>query len=127
MQAQLILVVRDAAAGAAHGEARAQNHRVPELCHNGQRVLDAIRVVAAGRLDAELGHALVEQLPVLAALDGLKIAADHLDAVHVQDAGFGQLDRGVEAASARPRWAEARPGFSRAITRSMNSAVMGST
>ena len=96
-QAQLLLVVRDATAGAAHGEARAQNHRIPELFHDGQRVLNAIRIIAAGRFDAKLRHALVEQLTVLAALDGFKVATDHLDAVFLQDAGFGQLNRRVQA------------------------------
>ena len=96
-QAQLLLVVRDAAASAAHGEARAQNHRISELFHDGQRILDAIRIIAAGRFDAKLCHALVEQLTVLAAVDGIKVATDHLNAVFLQNAGFGQLNRGVQA------------------------------
>ena len=87
--------MRDTAAGAAHGEARAQNHRIPELFHDGQSVLDAIRIIAAGCFDAKLRHALVEQLTVLATVDGLKVATDHLDAVILKNAGFGQLNRGV--------------------------------
>ena len=50
-QAQLVLVVRDAAAGAAHGEARAQHDRVTQARHDFERVVDGIGVAAARRFD----------------------------------------------------------------------------
>ena len=95
-QAQLVFGVRDAAAGAAHGEAGAQHHGVPKRLGDGQRVFNGVRVAAARRFDAQLGHAVVEQLAVFAALDGVKVAADHFHAVLVQHAGFGQLNGGVQ-------------------------------
>ena len=55
-----------------------------------------VGIIAAGRFDAKLRHALVEQLAVLAAVDGFKVATDHLDAVFLKNAGFGQLNRGVQ-------------------------------
>ncbi len=96
-QAQLLLVMRDAAAGAAHGEARAQHDRIAEARNDVEGVLDRVGVAAAGSFNAQLGHAVVEQLAIFAALDGVQVAADHLDAVLFQDAALGKLDRGVQA------------------------------
>ena len=51
---------------------------------------------AAGGFAADLGDDVLEPLPVLAALDGLEVGADQLDAVALQRAVLVQRDRGVE-------------------------------
>ena len=48
-------------------------------------------------LDAEVGHALIEEFAVLAALDDVHIAADQLHAVAFEHAGFGQFHGRVQA------------------------------
>ena len=100
---ELLGRVGDAAARAAERVGGAQDDGVSELADDALRVLDRVRVAGSRRLDAQLGHAVVEQLAVLAALDGRQIAADHLDAVLVEDALLRQLDRGVEAGLAAQR------------------------
>ncbi len=50
----------------------------------------------AGPAGAGQRHDLLEQLPVLAAPDGVDVGADQLDAVLVQHAGLVQRDRGVQ-------------------------------
>ena len=103
---QLGRVVRDAAARAAQRERGAQHHGVAELGHDGLGAGDGIGVAGARRLDAKLRHALVELLAVLAALDGLEVAADHLHAVLGQDAGARELDGRVEPGLAAQRGQE---------------------
>ena len=51
----------------------------------------------------EVGHALVEEFAVLAALDSGQVAADHLDAVLVERAVLCQLDGGVQTGLAAQR------------------------
>ena len=86
-RAQLLHVVDQAAAGAAHGVGRADDHRVAQLGGNGLGLLHAVGGLALGHLDAQAGHGLLEGEPVLAALDGVEAHADDLDAVLVQDPG----------------------------------------
>ena len=100
---ELGLVVGHAAAGATHGEARAQHARIARGFHDLERVLDRVGVTGAGDLEAELGHGLVEELAVLATLDRGEVAADHLDAVTLEHAGLRQLDGGVETGLAAER------------------------
>jgi hypothetical protein len=48
------------------------------------------------RAEADLGHRLLELLAVLGLVDGLARGADHLDAVLLQHAVLGQVERAVE-------------------------------
>ena len=100
---ELVHVVRDAAAGTAERERRAAHHGKAQLSDDRFGVFHGVGVAAARDLDAEFLHALVEELPVLAALDGGKVAADHFDAVLVKDAGFREGDGGVQARLAAER------------------------
>ena len=100
---ELGLVVRDAAARTAHREARTQDARVARGLDDVERVFNGIGVPGTGDLQADLGHGLVEELAVLAALDGIQVATDHLDAVFLQHAGAGELNRGVQAGLAAER------------------------
>ena len=94
---ELILVARDAAAGAAHGERRAQYHGEPELAGDAQGVFHGVGVAGPRDLDAEVGHALVEEFAVLAALDDVHVAADELYAIALEHAGLGQFHGRVQA------------------------------
>ncbi len=100
--AQLVLVVGEAGAGAAHGEGGADDDRVAaEGVDPGDDLVHGVADDRAGGLAvADLGvdgldHAL-EQLAVLALVDRLDVGADQLDAVLLQRAGAVQGDRGVE-------------------------------
>ncbi len=100
---KLVHVVRDAAAGTAERERRAAHHGKAQLGDDRFGVLHGVGVAAARNLDAKLLHALVEQLAVLAALDGGKVAADHFDAVLVKHARLRQGDGGVQTGLAAER------------------------
>ena len=100
---ELLVGVRDAAAGATEGKARAQHAGVAHALGDGLGVGHAIGIARACDLQANLGHGLVKELTVLAALDGGKVAADHLDAVFIERASLCQLDGGVQAGLAAQR------------------------
>ena len=101
-RAQLLHVVAEAAARAAHRVGGAHDHGVADLLVDELHGrLDGVDDAAAGRLDAELRHRLLEHLAVLAALDGVQVHADHLHAVLVQDAllreARGKIEAGLPA------------------------------
>ena len=100
---EFLVGVRDAAAGAAEGKARTQHAGVAHALGDGLGVCHAVGVARARDLQADLGHGLVKEFAVLAALDGGQVAADHLDAVLVQRTVLRQLDGGVEAGLAAQR------------------------
>ncbi|GAA3421680.1 hypothetical protein GCM10018952_69180 [Streptosporangium vulgare] len=100
--AQSLLVVREARADPAHGEGGAHHQRVAQLAGGGQALVHGVADERARRLGVEaalggdLGHDALEQLAVLARLDGVDVGADQLDLVALQDPGLVQGDRGVE-------------------------------
>ena len=95
---QVVVVVGDAAAGAAQGEGRADDHGVaPELVHAGLALGDGVRDSRLGHVEAAVLHGRGEQLAVLAGLDGVDVAADNLDAVLLEHAGVREGDGAVEA------------------------------
>ena len=79
-----------------------------------------------GTSAADRLHDLLELQPVLAALDGLDVGADQLDAVALQHAVLVQRDRGVQRGLPAQGGQDARPGRSAAMTCSTNSGVIGS-
>ena len=100
---ELLVGMRDAAAGTAEGKARAQHAGIPQALGDGLGVGDAIGIARARDLQANLGHGLVKELSVLATLDSGQVAADHLDAVLVQRSVLCQLDGGVQTGLAAQR------------------------
>ncbi len=100
---QVGLVVGDARAGAAHGERRPHDDRVAEVLDGREAVVHRVADHAArATLGARRrGDDLLEHLAVLAALDGLDVGADELDAVLLEDAvgvqGHGAVERGLPA------------------------------
>ena len=94
---QFFHIVYQTAAGAAHGVCRAQNHRIPQLVGDGQRLFHTVSHLAAGHLDAQTVHGFLKFNPILAALDGVHLHADHLHAVLVQDSLRRQLGAQVQS------------------------------
>ena len=91
------MVVGDAAARAAERKRRPEHDRITELPDDRLGIGNGIGVTRPSGLDAELGHAVVEQLAVFPAFDRLKVAADHLDAVLLEHARTRKVDRRIEA------------------------------
>ena len=100
---ELLVGVRDAAAGAAEGKARTQHAGIAHALGDSLGVGHAVGIARARDLQADLGHGLVKELAVLAALDSGQVAADHLDAVLVERAVLCQLDGGVQTGLAAQR------------------------
>ena len=100
---ELLVSMSDAATGAAEGKARAQYAGIAHALGDGLGVGHAVGIARARDLQADLGHGLVKELAVLAALDGGKVTADHLDAVLVERTVFRQLDGGVQTGLAAQR------------------------
>ena len=100
---ELLVGVSDAAAGAAEGKARTQYARISHALGDGLGVCHAVGIARARDLQADLGHGLVKELAVLAALDSGQVAADHLDAVLVERAVLCQFDGGVQTGLAAQR------------------------
>ena len=93
---QLLLVVRDAGAEASHGEARAHHQRVSEFGGDGVHFLHGVGNFGARGFGARLVDDLLEQLAVLAAVDGVKGGADQLDVVLLEHTGLAERHRGVQ-------------------------------
>ena len=100
---ELLVGVSDAAAGAAEGKARAQYAGIAHALGDSLGVGHAVGIARARDLQANLGHGLVKELSVLAALDGGQVAADHLDAVLVERTVLCQLDGDVQTGLAAQR------------------------
>ena len=83
------------------------------------------------RLATDFGDDVLELLPVLAALDGLEVGADQLDAVAVQDAvlvqGDGGVQRGLSAEGGQHGVDRLPRAACWAITFSTKAGVIGST
>ena len=100
---ELLVGMRDAAAGATEGKARAQYAGISHALGDSLGVGHAVGIARARNLQADLGHGLVKEFAVLAALDSGQVAADHLDAVLVERAVLCQLDGGVQTGLAAQR------------------------
>ena len=100
---ELLVGMRDAAAGTAEGKARAQHAGVTHALGDGLGVRHAVGIARARDLQADLGHGLVKEFAVLAALDSGQVAADHLDAVLVERAVLCQFNSGVKTGLATQR------------------------
>ena len=93
---EFLAVVGDAAAGAAEGEAGADDGGQAGGGERGARFLQRMRDGGARRFDADRGHRIAELQPVLGAFDHLGAGADQFDVVACQRAGARKLHGGVE-------------------------------
>ncbi len=94
---ELLAVVADAAAGAAHGEGGADDEgEAADLFGDLAGFVDVVGDTGAGHVEADLLHGFLEELAVFALPDGFGVGADHLDVVLLQDAGVEEGHGGVE-------------------------------
>ena len=89
--AQLVHVVDQAAACAAHGISGTDNHRIAELLRDGFGFLHRISGLGTRHFDAQAIHGLLEGDAVLPALDGIHLHADDLHVILLQNARLRQL------------------------------------
>ncbi len=93
---ELALVVSYPAAGAAEGEARADDRRQPGVLEHRESLVHRVRQAAAGAFEADLVHRLAEALAVLGLVDRVGVGTDHLHAEPVERAVVVQRQRAVE-------------------------------
>ena len=93
---QVSLGVGHAAAGAAQGEAGANDHGQANVVGNLARLVQRVGDARLRALEANLLHGLGKELAVLARLDGVKVAANDLHAVLLKHAGVTQGDGAVQ-------------------------------
>ena len=101
---QFLLAVGHAAASAAHGERRANQNGIANLRGKFNRLLHAAHNPTLRRLQADLGHGVLEQLTVFGQLDAIQRRANQFDLVSVQNAPLLKLNGQVERRLAADRW-----------------------
>ena len=89
-------VVRDAAAGAAHGERRTDDDREAQALLHAPRLFQRMRHARTGRCQADACHRVLELGAVFGLVDGFRRGADQLDAVFGQHAVVMQIQRAVQ-------------------------------
>ena len=94
---QLFAVLADAAAGAAHGEGRADNDRITDHFGKIQGIVQVLNHLGGDDGLVQLLHGIFEELTVLGTVDGLRLAGQQTDAAAVQEAVAGQFHRKVQA------------------------------
>ena len=104
-----LAIVGDAAAGAAHGEGRADDRGQADVLERGERLRQRLDLMRARRLETDPGHRLAKQLPILGLVDGGGRRADHLDVKSVEHAHFPQRQRAVEGGLAAHRRQQRKP------------------
>ncbi len=62
-----------------------------------QSLLDIVHQLRLRHFQADLAHRILEQQTVFGFLDRFDLGADQLDAVLVQHARFGQIDRQIQS------------------------------
>ena len=83
--AQLFQIINDAAASAAHGIGRPDDHRITKLGRNFFRLFDRNSRFAFGHFNAELVHSFFKSDPVFAPFNGIHLNTDHLHMVLLQN------------------------------------------
>ncbi len=94
---QLLLVVYQSAASAAHGIGRTQDNRISKTRRDSFGFFNAVGQLAAGHFDTQLGHGLLEGVSVLAALDSVQVHPNNLDVKLIEYPRLGQLRRQIQA------------------------------
>ncbi len=100
---ELLAVVGDAAAGAAQGEAGADDHREVQQARDLHRRLETVGDEAGRHGHVDAFHRLLEQLAVLGELDRLEARAQQAHAVFLRDAFLPHARRQVQPRLAAER------------------------
>ena len=93
---QLFAVVGDAAAGAAEGEAGADDDRETNFSGEFEAVFQIVDQRGFRDVEADLLHGVFEEEAVFGFLDGFDVGADQLDVVFVENAAVGKFDGEIE-------------------------------
>ena len=93
---EFFLVIGDAAAGAAHGEGRADDRRQLDVIQRDHRFFQGRHLLGPRAFQADFVHRLAEPLAVFRLVDHVGLRADHLHAQQLQDAAFFQRKRRVQ-------------------------------
>ena len=102
---ELLAIVGDAAPGAAQGEGGADDEReTGDLLGNVARLGQGMGGAADRHVQPDGNHQVFEHLPVLTALDGRGVGADHFHAVFFKDAVAEQGHGGVQGGLAAQGW-----------------------
>lgn len=94
---QLLGIVDQPSAGTSHGVGRPYNNRVSEICCHNFCVFQSVDRGAPGNLDSQGVHGLLEDDPILAALDGVELHSNDFDLELIQNTCPGQFKAQVEA------------------------------
>ena len=89
-------VVGNAAAGAAHRETGADDHRKADVRLDLARLIHRVRHRRTGRAESNLGHRIAKLLAILRQIDRLFIGADQFHAVFLENPVFGQIQCAIE-------------------------------
>ena len=100
---EFVLVVRDAAARPAHRERRPDDRRQAHLRQRLAGGFDRLDDVTLADVQPDLFHRLFEPIAGLGLVDHVGVGGDHLDAVLLQHAVFGQCHREVQPRLAAQR------------------------
>ncbi len=101
---ELLAVVGDAAAGAAHGEGRADDGGEADGGLHLQRLFHAVGNGRARHVQTDAGHGLAETFAILGLVDGVTGGADHFHAVLFEHALAGQIQSAVEGGLPAHGW-----------------------
>ncbi len=93
---ELLTVVGDAAAGAAHGEGRPDDAGEADLVQYAVGFVHVVRDAGHRAGQADVTHGLVEARTVFGLVDGIGVGTDHLDAEFLQHAVLFQVQRAVQ-------------------------------
>ncbi len=94
---QFFFIIYEAAAGTAHGIGGTEDDRITKPVGDRQGFLHTVGHFTAGHLDAQLVHCLLKLNAVLAALDGIRLNADDLDTVLIQNSFLVQLRAQIQS------------------------------
>ena len=94
--AELLDVVGDAAADAAHRERRPDDRREADLVDQRDRFVERLRDTTLRRREADLFHRVLEEQAVFGHLDRIDLRANQLDVVFLEDAALGERDGEVQ-------------------------------
>ena len=93
---KFVAIIRDTAAGAAHGEAWANNRWQARTFKHLERFFHRMRDARPRRFQTDFGHGVAELDPVFGLVDGFGIGADHFNAIFRQRAVVEQSQSHVQ-------------------------------
>ena len=94
---QLLAVLADAAAGAAHREGRADDDGIADDLGKIQRIVQILNDLRGDDGLVQLLHRVLKELAVLGTVDRVRLAGQQADAAAIEETAAGQLHREVQA------------------------------